>query len=803
MQSLLQDLRYGLRMLTKNPSFTALALLTLALGIGANTAIFTVVNAVLFRPLPYPQPDSLIMVSGTNPKRGQERLPLSVADFLDLKTQNQVFETLAVYANNLLVYTGGETPEQIPGAAVSTDFFTTLRVPPVIGRSFLPEDERPESPPVVLVSHSFWRRHLNSDPVRVGQFITLNGRVSTVIGVMPPDFEFEPQREIGIWGLFKPAPPSGRGPSFLNGIARLKPDRSQEQAKSELATIARRIQEQNPSIDGGWSLTTIDLHEVIVRGVRAALFLLLAAVVFVLLIASANIANLLLSRAASREREIAVRRALGASRGRVIRQLLTESLLLAGIGSIVGVLLASWSVDLLLALIPESVPRLQGVRMDSRVVGFTVVISLVSGLLFGLAPALQGSRLDLNRSLKESGLQGSDSSGSHRMRHVLVIAEISLSLILLIGAGLMIKSFMQLQRVSVGVNPDRVLTMQINVRGSRYGERLPTFYQQLLEKVEALPGVQSAGLTLGLPLNLSLPPREFSIEGRLASVVEGRPITDTLIVSPDYFQVLGAPLMKGRGFAETDQPTAPRVAIVNETMARRYFSNENPLGKRIRSGGADSQSPWIEIVGVVGDIKYAGLEAESRSTLYLPLWQNPAAPMNLVVRTSADPLTLVPSIRNELLSLDKEVPVTSIRTMEQLIYRAQAQPRFRTLLLGFFGSMALLLAAVGIYGVMSYSVTQRTREIGIRMALGAHTGDVLKLVIWQGTMLTLAGVGIGLFSSFALMRLMERLLFGVSATDPLTFVLITALLTMVALLACYMPARRATKVDPIVALRYE
>ena len=804
MERLFQDLRYAARMLIKNPGFSAIAILALALGVGANTAIFTVVNSVLIRPLPFSEPDRLVMTYATDPTIGQERIPFSVADFLDWRAQNHIFEKLAAFSDNRFTYTGGESPEQFPGAWVTADFFEVLGQQPEMGRTFLPDEDRPGRAPVVLVSHSFWQRKLGADPNVLGRQITLNNNSFSVVGVMPPGFTF-PERDIDLWAVERLDPPSRRGPYYMWGIGRLAPGATLAQARAEMDTIARRIQQETRSTKNDVTFTAIGLTERVVGNVRPALLVLMAAVIFVLLIASANVANLLLARATAREKEIAIRRALGASRARLIRQLLTESVLLAAVGGAVGLLLAQWGVGALLALSPDDIPRISEVKIDGRVLGFTFLISMLSGIVFGLAPALHSSKINLNESLKEGGRSAMEGFRQRRLRNLLVVAEIALSLVLLVSAGLMIKSFLKLQNVNPGFNAANILTMQLSLPRTKYTNPAQTaaFYKELLNKVEALPGAKSAAISISLPPNGLEVSDNFSIEEHPTPAGESDPIAPVVFVSPKYFTTLGVPLLRGRYFTENDRDEAPPVVIINEAMARQYFGAEDPIGKRFKQGTLAGGNPWMEIVGVVGNVKYTGLEAKEEPAFYLPHQQNPIRFMYLIVRGDSDPTALLPSIRSEVWSLDKDLPVARVRTMEQLLSESVAQPRFRTLLLAVFAGVALLLAAVGIYGVMSYSVTQRTHEMGIRMALGANPGDIVKMVVGQGLKLALVGAGAGLAGAYGATRLLESLLFDVSATDTMTFAVIPALLTGITLLASYIPARRATRIDPMVALRYE
>ncbi len=806
MQILQQDLRYGARMLVKRPGVTLIAVITLALGVGANTAIFSVVNAVLLRPLPYPEPERLVMSFLT--AQGQSQTSLGMADFLAVRERNQSFENVTAFSSGGFTFTGGERPEQVSGAWVSADFFATLRVTPVRGRTYQAEDERPESARVVVISHGFWQQRLAAEPQVIGKTINLNSTPYTIIGVMPESFHFALTPEAELWPVRVIHPPTRRGPFFSRCIGRLKPGVTERQAQADLSAIAAQVKQQFPNPPFS-AMTTRPLTTSVVGEVRRGLLVILGAVAFVLLIAAANVANLQLARAASREREMAVRRALGAHRWRIVRQLLTESLMLAAIGGVVGFLLALWGINLFRTFGPSNLPRLQEVNLDGWVLGFTMLAAALSGLIFGLAPALQASRPDLNESLKEGGRAGTESHGRKRLRGLLVVAEVALTLVLLVGAGLLLKSFLRLQEVKPGFQPGHLLTAQISLPSARYAEdqNIIAFYQELINRLKSLPGVQAVGISMSLPPNQLQISNDFGIEGRPLPPGQKRPVAEELTISPDYFTVLGVPLLRGRFFTDADKAGALRVLIINEAMARRFFPNEDPVGKRLQTGDPSPNAPWQTIVGVVGNVKYTGLKAEETITMYVPYttpgWASWSRSMYLVVRTTGQPLGLSSTLRQQVRALDQDLPVTKLKTMEQVIYESIAAPRFGASLLGLFAAVALLLAAIGIYGVISYAVTERTHEIGIRMALGAHIHDVLRLVIGHGMKLALSGVAIGVVASLALTRLMKTLLFGVSATDPLTFILIALLLTGVALLACWLPARRATKVDPMEALRYE
>ncbi|MFP5264398.1 MAG: ABC transporter permease [Blastocatellia bacterium] len=803
METIYQDLRYSVRIMLKSRAFTVIAVLALALGIGANSAIFSVVNSVLLRPLPFDEPDRLLMLWETSVKRGQTGAPASVPNFIDWQNQNTVFEHVAAFDGSSFILTGGAEPERIPGTRVSASLFPLLRVNPLLGRAFTPDDDKAGAKPVAIVSYNFWKQRLGGDTDLEGKTLVLEGKIHSVVGVMPRGFQFY-NLESELWTpfAFSSDDLSSRGAHYISVIARLNPGVTKEQAQAEMNTIADRLAEQYPDTNSGRGINLVGLHDQLVGDVRPALLVLLGAVGFVLLIACANVANLLLARAASRHKEVAIRMALGANRGRLVRQLLTESVLLALVGGAVGLLLALWGVDLLTALAPESLRSVKGVGMDGRVLGFTFVVSLLTGIMFGLAPALQASKPDLNESLKEGGRSSSDSR-RNRFRTALVVSEVALSLVLLIGAGLMVMSFSRLLQVNPGFNADNVLTAGLSLPDTKYKEpaQWAAFYSQVLEKVNVLPGVQSAGVITNLPFgdgNMSLTFRRTDGPPLLPSE---QPATIFHANSPGYFQTMGIPLLKGRDFTEQDVEKAPPVLIINETMARQHFADQDPIGKTMIVGYGEPVPR--EIVGVVGDVKHVGLAKDLRVETYSPHAQTPLPFATLVVRSTADTASLLAAIRRAVQEVDKDQPVANVRTMRERISNSIAQPRFYTLLLSTFAVVALVLAAVGIYGVLSYSVTQRTREIGIRMALGADRRDIVKLVVGQGMAPAVVGVGIGLAAAFALTRFMASLLFAVDATDPLAFAAISLLLTAVALVACYIPARRATKVDPTVALRYE
>lgn len=815
MKTLWQDVRYGIRMLRKNPGFTLIAIVALALGVGANASIFSVVNAVLLRPLPFAEADQLVMVWERRPRQNRESNPVAPADFLDWQQQNQSFSRMAAYSARAFNLTGtGAEPEQLTGQLVTGEFFQVLGAKAALGRTLLPGVDSPGGNRVAVLSYGLWQRRFGGDKAVVGRTLTLDDEIFIVAGVMPPDFSY-PDRETEVWATPQrgvpdvilpgnPDPATLRSLHYLNVIARLKPDVTRATAQAEMEAIAGRLEEQYPDANTGHTARVVALHEQLVGDVRPALIVLLSAVGFVLLIACANVANLLLARGAGREREMAIRTALGAGRRRLIRQLLTESVLLAGAGGMLGLLLALWGTDALVALSPENFPRLQEINLDGRVIGFTLLVSLLTGIIFGLAPALQVSRLDLNSSLKEGGRGSAESFGRRRLRGALIVAEVALTMVLLVGAGLMIRSFDRLLRVDPGFKADNLLTMEVSLPQSKYSEseeQTANFFREILGRIKTLPSVQSVGATWILPLSGQGAGSGFEIEGRDPATVSERMNSAFSAVSPNYFRTMSIPIIKGREFGDRDTATAPGVSLVNETFARRYFPSEDPLGKRIKRRG--EETGWTTIVGVVGDVRQLGLDVEPRSEMYFSYLQSPVPFMNVVVRTATDPATLATAVRKEVWAVNPNQPVANVSTMNELLTNSAAGKRFNTLLLSLFALIALTLASVGIFGVMSYTVSQRTREIGVRMALGARESDVLRLVIRQGMILAGLGIVIGLVAALALTRVMTSLLYGVSATDPATFIGIALLLAGVALVACYIPARRATKVDPMVALRHE
>ncbi len=804
-----QDLRFALRMSLKEPGFTAVAVIALALGIGANTAIFSVVNAVLLQPLPFHEPERLVRVWRSSGE--QDRSAVSFPDFADMRAQQSVFERMAAWRSSDFTLTGQGDPVNLSGAVVTAELFPLLGVSPKLGRSFTPEEDQAGNRGVIL-SHGLWQNRFNSDPNVTGKTVTINSQSYNVAGVMPADFKFPIRNDpVDLW-VSLAAVAEGREPITVQRgwlafgvIARLKPNVTAPQAEVALRVIVDNLARQHTESKDFASARVLPFHQEVVRDVRLGLLLMFGAVGCVLLIACANVANLLLQRATTRHKEIAIRAALGAGRGRIVRQLLTESLLLALSGGAIGWLLAMWGTNLLTSFAPRGLPRATAAGIDVTVFCFSMLVSLATGLVFGLAPALQAAKVNLNEALKDGGRSG-DGARRNRFRNALVVAEVALALMLLVCSGLLINSFLRLQRVNPGFDSHNVLTFRIGLPANRYSQQtqVAPFYRLLISRLESAPGVKSVSAISHLPLSPNRGTTGFSIEGITTPPDNPVPyLTDFRAVTPGYFKTMGMQLIKGRDFSARDELRSTQVAIINETLARRHFPNQDPLGKRIRPGYGIDERGWMmrEIVGVVSDSKHVDLREEPPPNIYLPHGQIPRHDMTLVVRTTNDPNSLISVAQKEAHALDRDLPVFNIRTLDQYMASSVAEPKFNALLLGLFAGLALILTCIGLYGVMSYTVTQRLRELGVRMALGAQTRDVLRLVIRQGMGLTLLGAAIGVAGAVALTRMMKSFLFDVSPVDPMTFATAPLLLIIVALLACWIPARRATKVDPLVALR--
>jgi putative ABC transport system permease protein len=809
MLSLAQNLRFALRRLRNNPGFTVVAVLTLALGIGANTAMFSIVNAVLLRPLPYRDPQRLVLLAEHWPQF--PRLSLSYLNYKDWRDQSHSFEAVGAVRNNQMTMMGGADAERLPSQNVTANLFDLLGVTPELGRGFSDAEDKPGGPPVALISHSLWERRFSSSRGVLSQAITLDNQSYSIIGVMPPRFEIL-QQAADVFLPFEPwarTLPDDRSwhPGILP-IARLKPDASLEQARSEIAVIAKRLEQKYPETNNSVTSLVDSMLEQIVQNVHTALWVLIGAVGVVLLIACANVANLLLVRATGRRREMAVCIALGARRADIIRQLLTESILVAIAGGILGLALAWASIPLLVRLAGSSLPRGNSISMDPWVLGFTALIAFVSGILFGLAPARHTWSIDLRETLNETN-RGGSVRAVLRTRAVLVVSEIALAMLLLVGAGLLFKSFARLSQVSPGFSTDHILIANIVRSPAAYSDRNVrlNFFDRLFEQVSALPGVRSVGAVSVLPVTGTGAALHFNIQGRPPRSPAEYTISGYRVVSAGYLKTMGVPLISGRWVEDRDREGAPGVVVVNSSFARTHFPNESPIGQHIQLGASPSPDvPWMEIIGIIADVKQS-LASESSLEMYLPYRQAdqvlPVTTLSLVVRTAGDPLAQANSLRSTVHNIDASQPITSIQSMEENISQSISQPRFRTVLLAVFAGIALVLAAVGIFGVMAYSVAQRTRELGLRMALGASRGQVLQLVLAHGVRLTLVGVGIGLAATFLLTRYVSSLLFNVPAYDPMTLVGVAAALIVISLCACYLPARRATLVDPIVALREE
>ncbi len=811
MEGIFKDLRYTVRMLAKRPAFTFVAVLALALGIGANTAIFSVVNAVLLEPLPFKDPARLVIINETVRRETIEPRPASYPDFIDWREQNQSFEHIAVFDNSGFSLTGGEEPERVRGELVSASYFPLMGVEAHQGRTFQPEeDATPASHPVAIISYSLWQRRFASDPGVVGSRIKLNERDLTVVGVAPENFKgISAESEVWVPMMMAPAffgeqTIKERGSRWLSVIARLKPGVGIEQAQADLDAISGRLQSAYPNSNKDRGAQVRNAHEVMMGEMRPTLMVLLGAVAFVLLIACANVANLLLARAASRHKEIAIRTALGAARSRLVAQLLTESMTLAIAGGGAGLLLAVWGIDLLVAFLGDQVPQFVKVGIDARVLAFTLGVSMLTGMIFGIVPALQASKPDLNEALKEGTRGSTGGARRNRTRRLLVVSEIAMALVLLVCAGLMLRSFQRLQSFDPGFKIDNVVTMAVNLPRSYSEEQTAVFSRRLLEQVRGLPGLNEVGLATDTPLDGNSSATYAQVEG-IASP-DNTPRVYFHRISPRFFAALGIPMREGRDFNEQDDAKGRGVAIISNAMAARFWPGETAVGKRISTDEDESGKPlWLEVVGVVADVKYRTLirDINRDPDIYVPMLQNPGRSLSLAMQTGGDPAALAQAVRGEVQRLDPNLPVFGVQTMQERMSSQTARARFTALLLGVFSVVAMLLAAVGIYGVMAYSVAQRTHEIGIRLALGADRRDVLRMVVGEGMALVGAGVLIGAVTAFAATRAIASELYGVSATDPLTFAAVSLVLAGVALGACFIPARRATRVDPIVALRYE
>jgi putative ABC transport system permease protein len=805
METLWQDVRYGFRILTRKPGFTLVAIITLALGIGANTAIFSVVNKLLLDRLPYKDPDRIITLWERLSEAAAMQEKVAPANFLDWRERNQVFDQMAAVFPGGFDYTGGTEPESIRGWLVSEGFFEIFGVRALYGRTFDPEEFKPGGSRVVVIGYGLWQRRFGSDPQIVGQTLQLDNEPFTVVGVLPPEFRFLDEKQMWAPKTFDDRDRRQRTGGYINVVARLKPGVSVEQAEDDMNRIAAGLANEHPRTNQGTGVMLVPLPEQLVEHVRPALLVLLGAVGLVLIIACANVANLLLARGAERQKELAIRAALGAGRARLIRQLFTESVFLALLGGTCGILLASWGIDAILALSPAGLPRIDEVTIDARVIAFTFAVSIVTALTFGLAPAIQFSSPKLQQFLKEGGRTSTAGFGRRRLRHALVVSEIALALMLLVGAGLLVRSFIRLLQVDPGFTPDNVLSLQVFIWDKyQTPQQRTAFFDEAFARLSALPGVQAVGAVTALPFN-----NEDTIDVDTTFTIDGKPAepghqltASSTIASIDYFKVMGIHLKSGRFFNEYDRTGSPLVVLINEAMARRFFPDEDPVGKKI-TVGSFGRPMSREIVGVVADVRHTGLDSNPRPEFFVPHLQNPFGGMAIVVRTISDPETLLPAAKEQIRAINKDQPFYSINTMDALVSRSLGERRFNLLLLCAFATIALVLAGVGIYGLISFSISQRTHEIGVRMALGARARDITRMILGEGIALALAGVTAGVVGALVLTRLLKGFLFGVTPTDPVTFAAISVLLVALALVASYLPARRATRVDPMVALRYE
>jgi putative ABC transport system permease protein len=806
---MLKDVRYGIRSLLKRPGLTAVALITLGLGIGVNTAIFSAVDSVLLRPLPLKDPSRLVAVWEHTPSLGIAQNQMAPANFFDLRSHNEVFEGAGAFSELSVNLTGEGEPERLEGQLVTANVLSLLGVQPELGRTFSADEDQIGREHVVVLSHALWQRRFNRDPGIVNRNITLNSESFTVVGVMPAGFFF-PVREAELWipWAMEPEQASGRGDHYLRVIARLKPGVAIERANAETESLAARLATDYPRTNEGLGILVRSFHQDYVGDLRLPILILFGAVAVVLLIVCANVANLLLAQATTRRREIAIRMALGAKRWTIARQFLIESLLLAAGGGVLGTLGAIWGVEALSKLMPESLSKLQAIGVDARVLLFTLAAIVITAIAFGVAPALHAARANPGESLTETSRDLAGGVSGRHVRRLLVVSEVALAVVLLVGAGLLIRSFQRLRQVDLGFKTDNLLTMRMVLPMPKYlkPETRDAFYSELLRRVDETPGVESAGMISFLPLSTSGMKFSFSVEGRAMPGDTNLPFALYRAVSPDYFRATGIPLQRGRFFDAHDAPGSLPVVIVNRKLAEQFWPGEEATGKRLKVGPVDSPNAWATVAGVVGDVRQNGFYGEQQYELYAPSAQERRSWMalrDLVVRTSGDAASIAGAVRQAVWAVDKDQPVSNVRTMNEVFAAAISRERFQMLLLALFATLALVLACVGLYGVISYGVAQRTHEIGVRMALGAQPGDVLRLVIRQGMVLTIAGLAIGTAGAFAATRVMTELLYGVTATDAITFVSVGALLVLVALLACYVPARRATKVDPLIALRYE